>query len=83
MKRRIALWAGVGFLIAGFWALFLFPSAAMMPEQVLTISRLTCPIVFAAPHSAHHFYWVLLSNTAIYALVGLIAESMRHKFQHA
>jgi hypothetical protein len=30
MKYRIGMWAGTGFLVAGFWALYFFPTAQLM-----------------------------------------------------
>jgi hypothetical protein len=86
MKRRIAMWASVGFLVAGFWALYYFPTARVQAEPIAWIlARLTCPIVFAAfyVHFPIGVYWVLLANAATYALVGLIVETLRRKFRLA
>jgi hypothetical protein len=82
MKYRIARWAGAGFLVAGFWALYFFRTAPIpiQAEPIAwTLARLTCPMVFASFY--FHFpigvYWVLLLNAAMYALVGLIVETLR------
>jgi hypothetical protein len=75
MKLRIAIWAIVGFLIAGFWALYLFPTTLLRDPVLSTIARTTCPITFAS--FGIRFYWVLLANAATYALVGLIFEALR------
>jgi hypothetical protein len=80
MKYRIARWASVGFLVAGFWALYFFPTAPVQAEPIVwTLARLTCPIAFASFY--FHFpigvYWVLVANAATYALVGLIVETLR------
>jgi hypothetical protein len=80
MKYRIARWASVGLLVAGFWAFYFFPTAPVQAEPIVwTLARLTCPIAFASFY--FHFpigvYWVLLVNAAMYALVGLIVETLR------
>jgi len=89
MTRRILLWAGAGFLVAGCWALYAsatFPSPITPAQPIVwTLVNLTCPIVFAGFH--FHFgvslYWVLFSNAAAYALVGLIVETLRQQLSHA
>jgi hypothetical protein len=88
MKYRIVIWAGVGFLVAGFWALYFFPTAPIpitSAEPIWTLARLTCPVVFASFY--FHFpvsvYWFLLANASTYALVGLIKESLRQQLNHA
>ena len=49
------------------------------------IARLTCPVVLASFyfHFGVGFYWVLLANAAMYALVGLIVETLRQQLNHA
>jgi hypothetical protein len=88
MKYRIAMWAGAGFLIAGFWALYFFPTAPIpitSAEPMWTLARLTCPVVFASFY--FHFpvgiYLALLANAATYALVGLIVEPLRQRLNQA
>jgi hypothetical protein len=84
MKYRIAMWAGAGFLAAGFWALYFFPTAPIpiaSIEPMWTLARVTCPIVFASFY--FHFpvgvYWALLANAATYATLSLIVETLRQK----
>ena len=84
MKNRIALWAVAGFLIAGFWALYAFPSffpTTLGETLPCAPARFTQPIVFVGAyfHFGIRFYWVLLANAFTYALVGLIVESLRQK----
>ena len=88
MKYRIAIWAGAGLLVAGFWAVYLFVRSAipMTPaEPVWNLVRLTCPVMFAGfyfhfPISICQFF---LANTATYALTGLIAETLRQRLNPA
>jgi hypothetical protein len=85
MKYRIAMWAGAGFLIAGFWALYALattPPALTSADPMLTVVRLTCPIAFFSSYPIS-VYWVLLTNAATYGLVGLVVETLRRQRKHA
>ena len=80
MKYRIATWAIVGFLLAGFWALFAaatFPSTSERMHDVWTLICITCPIAIAGMHHAISLYETLLANAITYGFVGLIVESLR------
>ena len=81
MKRRIAIWAGVGFVVASGWVLFTFLAS---PEQLITTMReplvevfayASCPLIFAARQFQIHFWWVPPINAATYALIGVMAEA--------
>jgi hypothetical protein len=87
MKHRIALWAGVGFLVAAGWAFYAFasaPPAMTSGDPILSLVEITCPVVFASIH--FHFalglYWSLLANAATYGLIGLIVETLRQQLHH-
>jgi|ERR1035438_5735255 hypothetical protein len=88
MKYRIGMWASAGFLVAGCWAIYALsrtnPITSAEPI-VYTLARLSQPVVFAGfyLHVGLHVYWVLLANAATYALIGLIAESVRQHLNHA
>jgi len=83
MKRRIAIWASVGFLIACCWVLYTFVvpfdflDRSLRQPVVLAIIYATCPICYAGRHFPLHFWWVPPINAATYTLVGLIAEALR------
>jgi hypothetical protein len=88
MKYRIAMWAGAGFFVAGFWAFYFFPTATPIISAhpiVWTLSRLTCPILFASLyfHFALRVYWAFLANAATYAFVALIVETLRRRLNQA
>jgi hypothetical protein len=89
MKFRIAMWAGVGFLVAVGWALYsfsAFPSPITPAEPIVwNLALLTQPIVLAGFrfHFGIGVYWVILANTIAYGLIGLIAETVRQKLRHA
>src|SRR5208337_2577689 len=42
----------------------------------------TCPIALLSSYPIR-LYWVLLANTATYALVGLVVETLRQRLRHA
>ena len=86
MKQRIAMWAGAGFLVASFWALLAFATFPFTNERmrdVWTLVSLTCPVAIAGMHYPINLYQALAANTATYALVGLIVETLRHQLHHA
>ena len=86
MKYRIAIWAGAGFIVAALWALFAiatFPSTAERMRDVSTLISLTCPIAIAGRHYPISLVQALAANTATYALVGVIVETLRRQLHHA
>jgi hypothetical protein len=86
MKRRIANWVSVGFLVAAFWALFAlatFPNTNERMQDVWILICLTCPVSIAGRHYPISLYEVLAANAVTYALVGLIVETLRHRLHHA
>lgn len=47
MRRRIAIWASAGFIVAACWALYAFvttPPAMTSADPIMALVRLTCPI---------------------------------------
>lgn len=85
MKRRIAIWASAGFLVAGCWVLYTFVSS---PEQLImslreplveAIGYTSLPVVFALRRFPLHFWWVPPINAATYAAFGLALELLRRK----
>jgi hypothetical protein len=79
MKNRITMWVFVGFLLAGFWALFAaatFPSTSERMRNVWPLVCLTCPIAIAGMHHPISLYEVLVANAITYGFVGLIVETM-------
>jgi hypothetical protein len=85
MKYRMAVWAGVGLLVAGCWAIYGMassPPALTSADPILILVRLTCPISNLGFYPLK-LYWVLLANAATYALLGLIVETLRHRLRRA
>jgi hypothetical protein len=85
MKRRIAMWAGAGLLVAAGWAIYAMvstPPALTIADPILPLVRLTCPISNLGFYPLS-LYWVLAANAATYALLGLIVETLRPKVRRA
>jgi hypothetical protein len=89
MKFRIVICAGVGFLVAVGWALYsssAFPCPITPAEPILwNMALLTQPVVLVGFrfHFGIGVYSAFLANTVTYALIGLIAETMRQKLRQA
>ena len=82
MKRRIAIWATTGALVVLAWTLYI---SAISPTQLTAKAMvwalcLTCPIALARRYPLS-LYFVLLANAATYALVGVVAETIRRHYQ--
>ena len=79
MKLRVAKWACAGFLIAGFWALYYAVSSPASPIEPIAsiLTRITCPIALLNSYSLS-IYSVVFINSATYALIGLVVETLRH-----
>jgi hypothetical protein len=77
MKRRISLWALGGFTVACCWFIY---STATAPNPNLarwTIVAVTAPASLIGRTMPLAYYWFILLNAAMYALVGLAAELLR------
>jgi hypothetical protein len=86
MRNRIANWAGVGFLVAGGWALYAVaatPPALGFGDPLLPLVQLTCPIAILGRYYPISLYSVLLANAATYALAGQIVEGLRQRLHPA
>jgi hypothetical protein len=89
MKFRIAIWAGVGFLVAVGWWLYsssALPSPISPAEPIVwNLALLTQPIVLAGFHFQFGIgvCWVILANTVTYGFIGLIVETLRQRLRHA
>ena len=83
MKFRIAMWAAAGFLVAGCWALYFLLGNRdySVAPAVSTLVRLSCPV--AVLHYPVSVYLSFFANTATYALVGLVVETVRRQLNHS
>jgi hypothetical protein len=85
MKRRVAIWASVGFLAAGCWAVYAFVTPvdsfliSLREPLVRAVLYLSCPVSYAGRYYPIQLWSVLLINAATYALVGLVLEAFRPK----
>jgi hypothetical protein len=87
MKYRIAIWASAGFIVGVFWAIYFAMLSKDVPVQpiIYTLARISCPLALVGDyfHFGVKLYWVLVSNAGIYALFGLIGETLRRQIRHA
>jgi hypothetical protein len=80
MKRRISLWAIAGFAVAFCWFIY---STVTAPNPYLvrrTIVAITAPASIIGRMMPLAYYWFILLNALIYALVGLTTELLRRPF---
>jgi hypothetical protein len=83
MKRRIALWALAGFAVALFWFIFGFftwPNYNLGRSMIVAI---TAPASWVGRSMPLAYYWFILLNAAIYALIGLATELLRRPIAYA
>ena len=80
MKLRIVLWAVAGALVVVLWTLYISAASPSPLGTVWTLAYLTCPIALAH-HYPLSFNFVLLVNTATYALVGMIVETIGRRYK--
>jgi hypothetical protein len=86
VRSRIAWWATAGFLVASGWAVF-FLMISKNPQPIGPIMsspvRLSCPIAIIGSHYPISVYSALAANVAIYALVGLLVETLRRRLSQS
>ena len=83
---RIALWASGGFLVSVGWGVYFASINKATPIEaiVYTVARLTQPgaaVLCHFIHGPHGLTRVVLENTAAYALIGFIVETIRRYYR--
>lgn len=80
MRRRIGLWALVGFIVACAWVILSFAIPISLHPILWGLARLTCPIasISIAFHFPVSWYWSLAANVATYSLMGLTFEGLHY-----
>jgi len=79
MSRNIGSWALIGFIVACSWAVI---GIALGPSYNLghsTLASITAPASYLGRRVPLTFYWFILLNSAIYAVVGLGTEFLRRQ----
>ena len=77
MTKRIGLWTLTGFVVACCWFIY---STATAPNPNLarwTVVAITAPASLIGRSMPLAYYWFILLNAVIYALVGLAIEPLR------
>lgn len=86
MKRRIAMWAGSGFVVAAGWVLYTMVGSpdrvniALHSAAVQAALMVSCPVVFALRSLPLSFWSVLFINAATYGVAGLVVEVLRRQW---
>jgi hypothetical protein len=81
MRRRVVLWAIIGFFVGCVWAAYAFATAPDYEQHsasnraIQAFAYATCPIIASGPR----FYWVPLANAVTYALLGLFLKLISKK----
>jgi tellurite resistance protein TehA-like permease len=85
MKYRIAIWSAAGILVASWWAIYFLLTSKDHPIEpiVSALVRSTCPIAIVGSHYPVSLYSAVAANVATYALVGLVAETLRRQLSRA
>lgn len=85
MRSRIAMWGAAGFLVAAWWAVYIYLRGPEVPIRYEAFTwmlvRITCPIALLSSYPIP-YYVVLVANAATYALIGLIIEMLRSRLHH-
>ena len=79
MSRNVGMWALIGFIVACCWVVI---GIAVGPNYNLghsTLVAVTAPTSFLGRRAQLSFYWFILFNAAIYAVVGLGTEFLRRQ----
>lgn len=87
VKKRIAMWAAVGFLGAGLWAALVFATSLeqflfiMAVPLLRTVLYVSCPAMYLAQYYPIKLWGVALTNAATFALAGLMVEMLVAKLR--
>ena len=85
MKRRIAIWGGLGFVVVCCWQLYVFLTprdhlnANLSQPAVQALIYISCPIVLAGRYfNVPVSLWTVAAmNTLTYLAIGTIVEALR------
>lgn len=86
MKRRIAVWAGLGIVAACIWLLYVAITpqksvALTLREPVVRAAMLvTCPVIYMVRFVPLPFWLAVAMNGTTYALFGMIIELLRRQW---
>jgi hypothetical protein len=80
MKRRIGMWALSGFVVACCWVIFSMVAGPSVNLGRSAIVAVTAPASYLGRSMPLAYYWFILLNAALYALVGLAIELVRRPF---
>ena len=77
MKRRISLWALCGALVASCWVLYALATWPNLGIAYRTAVEITAPASLIGRSVPLAYYWFILLNALVYALVGTAVDPLR------
>ena len=77
MIRNVGTWALIGFIVACCWVVIGIAVGLSYNLGHSTLVAITAPASFLGRRVPLSFYWFILLNAAIYAMVGLGTEFLR------
>jgi hypothetical protein len=81
MNRRVGLWTLIGFFVACAWVVIGFLTWPNFNLGRSPLVAITAPAGFVGSLVPLAFYWFILLNAAIYALLGLGIEALRPHYR--
>ena len=79
MRRRIGLWALSGAVIASCWVLYTLVRWPNLGAAYATAVKITAPASLIGRSVPLAYYWFILLNAAVYALLGVLLEPIRFR----
>ena len=80
MKHRLGMWVLSGFVVACCWVILGMVVGSNINLGRSAIVAITAPAAYLGRRMPLAYYWFILLNAAIYALLGLAIELVRRPF---
>ena len=77
MKRRISLWALCGAVVASCWVLYALATWPTLGIAYRTAVEITAPASLIGRSVPLAYYWFILLNALVYALLGVAVDPLR------
>ena len=77
MKRRIGLWALCGAVVASCWVLYSLASWSDLGPAYRIAAEITAPASLIGKSIPLAYYWFIVLNALVYALLGTAVEPFR------
>ena len=77
MRRRISLWALCGAVVASCWVLYSLANWPTLGSAYRPAVEITAPASLLGRSIPLAYYWFILLNAVVYALVGTAVDPLR------